>query len=99
MIYEYNGSNIVDGLYYFYAAWNSKCNTLKERINKLNNNYNINIYKVNTTKYNNLKQLYSINKIPIYLLIKNEKVISSIHGNVDYYTLSKWLKDKLDKNW
>ena len=99
MIYEYNGSNIVDGLYYFYASWNSNCNTLKERINRIDRNYNINIYKVNTTKFNNIKKSYNVTKIPSYLLIKDNNVVSSINGNVDYYTLSKWLKDNLDKYW
>lgn len=96
MIYEYNGSNLGDGLYFFYAAYNSKCNVLAERINKLNNDYkNLNIYRVNTTKYMNIKNQLSVTKIPSYLLIKNQSVISRKDGNVDYYTLKQWLKERV----
>ena len=90
---------MIDGLYYFYASWNSNCNTIKNRINRLDNSFDINIIRVNTTKYNSLKQKYNINRIPIYLLIKDNNLLTSINGNVDYYTLSKWLKENIDKYW
>ncbi|MDE5714571.1 MAG: thioredoxin family protein [Anaeroplasmataceae bacterium] len=94
MIYEYNGQDLFDGLYFFYASWNSKCNVLAERIQKLNLEFNINIYRVNVTKYGNLKQQFRINRIPSYLLIKNGEVISRRDGNVDYYSLKLWLKER-----
>ena len=100
MIYEYNGSNMTDGLYYFYASWNSNCNTIKNRINRLDNSYpEINIYRLNTTKYNKLKNEFNISRIPTYVLIKNNEVISKINGNIDYYSLSNWLKENLNKYW
>ena len=46
-----------------------------------------------------MKHLFNITKIPSYLLIKKNEVISSINGNVDYYTLNKWLKENIDKYW
>lgn len=98
-IYEYNGSSIIDGLYYFYASWNSNCNTLKDRINKIDKSFNINIVKINITKYNEIKRLYNVTKIPTYLLIKNNEVLSGINGNVDYNTLNKWLKENINKYW
>lgn len=100
MIYEYNGSNVTDGLYYFYASWNSNCNTIKNRINRIDKEYNnLTIYRVNTTKYIKLKNDMNINKIPSFIFIKNNEIVSRISGNVDYYTLSNWLKENLNKNW
>ncbi|MDE6584644.1 MAG: thioredoxin family protein [Anaeroplasmataceae bacterium] len=96
MIYEYNGSNLTDGLYYFYASWNSRCNVLADRIQKLNLDFNgLTIYKVNTTKYANLKKELQVNKIPSYLLIKDQQVIGRKDGNFDYYTLKNWLKERM----
>ncbi len=94
MIYEYNGQEILDGLYFFYASWNSKCNLLAERIQKLNLEFNLPIYRVNVTKYGSLKHRFSITRIPSYLLIKNGEVISRRDGNVDYYSLKLWLKER-----
>lgn len=97
MIYEYNGSNLTDGLYYFYASWNSRCNVLADRIQKLNLDFNgLTIYKVNTTKYANLKKELQVNKIPSYLLIKDQQVIGRKDGNFDYYTLKNWLKERMN---
>ena len=96
MIYEYNGSNLADGLYYFYASWNSRCNVLAERITRLNLEFsNLKIYKVNTTKYANMKKEYQITKMPSYLLIENQKVIGRKEGNLDYFTLKKWLSERI----
>lgn len=96
MIYEYNGSNLSDGLYYFYASWNSKCNILAERIIKLNIDFNnLNIYKVNTTRFNNLKKQLNIKKIPTYLYIKNGIIKEKLEGNFDYISLKKWIKERV----
>lgn len=96
MIYEYNGSNLTDGLYYFYASWNSRCNLLADRIQRLNFDFkNLAIYKVNTTKYAQLKKELKINKIPSYLLIQNQQVIDRRDGNYDYITLKKWLNERM----
>ena len=35
----------------------------------------------------------NINKIPSFVLIKNNKEISRINGSVDYYTLNNWIKE------
>ncbi len=95
MVYEYNGSNLNDGLYYFYASWNSKCNILAERIQKLNLEFKeLSIYKVNTTKYMNLKKELQVNKMPSYILIQNGQIVSRKDGNLDYFTLKKWLSER-----
>lgn len=96
MIYEYNGSNLNDGLYYFYASWNSKCNILADRIIKLNMDFrNLAIYKVNTTKYNDLKKRLEVKKIPSYYLIKDGVIKEKLEGNFDYNSLKKWIKERV----
>ncbi|MDE7263153.1 MAG: thioredoxin family protein [Anaeroplasmataceae bacterium] len=97
MIYEYNGSNLADGLYYFYASWNSRCNILADRLLKLNLDFkNLTIYKVNTTKYSQMKKDFNVVKMPSYLLIKNQQVISRKDGNLDYFSLKKWLSERME---
>ena len=92
MIYEYNG-NLIDGLYYFYAGWNGKCQYINDKINKLNSNYpDFPIVKVNTTKNQLLKKQFSVNKIPTFILLNNSKIIKRIDGNTDYYSLSQLIK-------
>ena len=92
MIYEYNG-NLVDGLYYFYASWNSKCNVSNDRLKRIDLEFkNLNIITVNTTKFPNLKKDFTIKVIPTYLLFKNNQIIKKIEGNIDYISLAKWLK-------
>ena len=96
MVYEYSGGNLADGLYYFYAAWNSKCNVLADRITRINLEFpSINIYKVNTTRYPNIKKELNVSKIPSYLLVSSKEVTSRKDGNIDYLTLKKWLKEML----
>ncbi|MDE5566016.1 MAG: thioredoxin family protein [Anaeroplasmataceae bacterium] len=96
LVYEYNGLELQDGLYFFYASWNSACNVLKERISRINNEFpQINIYRVNTTKYSNLKQQLKVNRIPSYLWIKNQVIEGRRDGNVDYFTLKKWLQERV----
>lgn len=92
MIYEFNG-NLVDGLYYFYASWNSKCNHSMERLEKISRKYDMNIIKINTTKYPGLKTNFNVSKIPTYLYVVDGKVIKRIEGNVDYISLSKWIEN------
>ncbi len=95
MVYEYSGGKLQDGLYFFYAAWNSNCNVLLERITKLNQQFNVNIYRVNTTRFSQLKQQLGVNRIPSYLWIVNEKVESRKEGNIDFFTLKKWLQERV----
>lgn len=96
MIYEYNGSNLVDGLYFIYASWNSKCNILIDRINRINKEFpNINIYKVNITKYPTIKAKFLVKKIPSYIFVKDNEIFARKDGNIDYFTLKNWLLEKV----
>ncbi len=95
MVYEFSGGNLTDGLHYFYAAWNSKCNVLADRITRLNLEFpNLNIYKINTTRYPNIKKEFNISKIPSYILLKNGEIVGRRDGNIDYFSLKSWLKEK-----
>ena len=95
MIYEYNGTGCLleDGLYYFYASWSSKCNTLKERLQRLSSSMpDLRIYRVNTTHYQTLKKNLSIQRIPTYLCVNDAHIVSKMEGNVDFYSLKKWIE-------
>lgn len=92
MVNEFNG-NIIDGVYFFYSGWAGKCNYINDRINRISKKYpNINVIKVNTTKYMGLKKQFLIQRIPTFIYIKNYKEIKRIEGNVDYITLNNWLE-------
>ncbi|MDE7213283.1 MAG: thioredoxin family protein, partial [Anaeroplasmataceae bacterium] len=66
-----------------------------DRINRLNLEFkNLTIYKVNSTKYPQMKKDFKINKIPSYLLIQNQQVVTRKDGNFDYLTLKKWLNER-----
>ena len=43
----------------------------------------------------NMKKEYQITKMPSYLLIENQKVIGRKEGNLDYFTLKKWLSERI----
>ena len=48
MVFDYQGQ-MMDGLYYFYAGWNGKCQYTLEKINRIANSIpDLDIYKVNT---------------------------------------------------
>lgn len=92
MIYEFNG-NLVDGLYYFYASWNSKCNSSHDRLERISKKHNLNVIRVNSTKYPGLKKNFNVSRIPTYLFIKDGNVIKKLEGNIDYISLSKWIEN------
>ena len=94
MIIEYNGSNLNDGLFYFYASWNSNCNSTKQKLERLNfDNKNITIYRINVTKFPELKEKYKVSRIPSYMIVKNNNIITRRDGNIDFYSLNKWIKE------
>ncbi len=51
------------------------------------------IIKINTTKYNTVKKMYNIKRIPTYIYIENKEIKSKIDGYINQYTLTKWLKE------
>lgn len=95
MILEYKGTNLInDGILYFYSSWINDCSISKNSLNEINSKFkNINIQKINVTKYYKLKKDYNIKIIPSFLYIKNDKVISKIDGMSNTISLNKWIVD------
>lgn len=95
MIFEYNFNSNIEGfaILYFYAAWSSKCNLHQDVLKRIDNeNKDVSIYKVNTTKFPHMKQKFSIHKIPSYVIINEGNVLSRVDGYTDAYSLSRWVK-------
>ncbi len=95
MILDYNLNLVLkdDYILYFKASWNSSCNLHIEALKELDLVAKINIYVVNVTKYPHLKAKYKVNRIPTYILFKNDDIISRIDGSINRYSLIKWYKD------
>ncbi|MGM9969341.1 MAG: thioredoxin family protein [Anaeroplasma sp.] len=96
MILEYNFQSSIDGyaLLFFYASWSSNCNLHQDAIKRIaSENKDLNIYKINTTKYPNLKQKYNVHKIPTFILLNDNRIVSRVDGYKDGYSLSKWVKN------
>ncbi len=92
MIYEYGGASLPNGLYYLYAGWSSKCNLIKERIERISKEHpSLNIYRVNTTKFPQLKAEWQITRIPSYVYVESGTVKEKMMGNVDLFSLQKWV--------
>lgn len=95
MILEYNGGNF-DGEYlaYFYATWSSNCNIYLDALKKIDYEIkNLRILRINISKYYNLKKKYLIKKIPTFILLNGNNVISRLDGYIDQYSLLKWIKN------
>ncbi|MBO5712050.1 MAG: thioredoxin family protein [Acholeplasmatales bacterium] len=95
MINEYNGSNLIDnGLIYFYSSWISTCNMYNDLINIIDKKFrNLSIMKVNTTKHYDMKEEFEVKKIPSFVLVKNNEIISRIDGTTSQYTMINWIND------
>ena len=98
MLSEYNGNNLIEnGILYFYSSWVSSCNVPKDNLNFINNNLkNVDIQKINTTKYYNIKKNFEIKTIPSFALIKNNKIIAKLDGMSNKITLNKWIVEHLN---
>ncbi len=94
MIIEYNGGNIhPDCLAYFYASWSSKCNLHLDALKRIDNeNKDLMILRINVSKYHILKEKYGINKIPTFIIFKDNNNIGRVNGYTDQYSLSRWVR-------
>lgn len=82
-----------NSLIFFYAQWTKSCQINEGILNKLNSEIkNINIIKINTSKFYNLKEGFNIHRIPSYLLnFNNYSLIYK--GNINYKEIKKWILD------
>lgn len=94
MIIEYSGGNFnPDCMVYFYASWSSRCNLHLDALKRIENeNRDLTILRVNTSKYHMLKEKYNITKIPTFLMIHDDTVVARVNGYTDQYTLTRWVK-------
>ena len=94
LIFEFTGSNMIDnGLLFFYAYWSSNCNIQLDALKKIEkDNPDLQILKINTTKYRISKDKYQIHKIPTFIIINDNKIISRMDGYKDRISLSNWVK-------
>lgn len=93
MVIEYNGKNFIEtGILYFYSSWVSSCNIQKDNFEFIKVKYKeINILKINTTKFYKIKKDYEIKVIPSFVIIKNNEIISKLDGMSNKITLNKWI--------
>ena len=94
MIKEYNGEVIDDGfiLLFFYASYSSNCNTSLANLDYLAHSFtDMDIIKINITKYINLKTKYKIKVIPTYLLLNKNNIISKCEGAQNRIALTGWV--------
>ncbi len=97
MIYEFNGSNGFNDLtiLFFYSSYTSKCSYNERILLDLDKLYkDINIVKVNVSKFYYMKKDYDILKIPTYVLVKDNKMISKFEGGINLVYLKDWIDEK-----
>jgi thiol-disulfide isomerase/thioredoxin len=95
VIKEYNGTNLIkDGLLYFYSSWISSCNMYNELVSNIDKKFkDLSIMKINTTKHYELKEKFKITKIPSFIMIKDDEIISRKDGNTNQYTIINWINE------
>lgn len=98
MIKEYNGNNLIkNGILYFYSSWVSTCNIPKSNLSYLENKYkNIDMMKINTTKFHDVKKIYNIKIIPSFIIIKDTELVSQLDGISNKITLDKWILNNIN---
>lgn len=51
------------------------------------------IIRINTTKYYEKKEQFKINKIPSFVLLKDDNVVSKYEGMTSQYSIINWIKE------
>ncbi len=51
------------------------------------------IIRINTTKYYEMKEQFKINKIPSFVLLKDDNVVSKYDGMTSQYSMINWIKE------
>lgn|GEM_PF-2496106 len=95
MIIEYNGGNLSgECLAFFYASWSSRCNLHDNALKRIEyENKGLKILRINTSKYHILKEKFTIKKIPTFILLNDDNIVSRVDGYTDQYSLCKWIKN------
>lgn len=51
------------------------------------------IIRINTTKYYEMKEQFKIKKIPSFVLLKDDNVVSKYDGMTSQYSMINWIKE------
>ncbi len=83
----------------FYAPGCPSCRKMEGPLTTITENYKeaLNVYKIDKDKLYSLIELYDINLIPAFLLIKNGKEVSRIEGESNLASLSDQVKKGLEQ--
>ncbi|MCX8095817.1 MAG: thioredoxin domain-containing protein [Caldisericia bacterium] len=91
-----NGLKIVK----FTADWCYPCKIIEPHLVKLEKIYNgeIEFYEIDVEENNNIASKYDIVNIPTLLVFKDNKVIGSIVGALNFESLKKEIEEIIGKN-
>lgn len=94
-MYEYPNGDISNGkvLLFFYAGYHSNCNITLQMLDDISKYHpDINLIKINTTKFYTMKTKYNIKVLPCIIYLKDGNVIDKISGSITFNLIEKLIK-------
>ena len=81
----------------FYATWCSPCQTMEPIIERIENDFTdtIQLLKVNVDENKKFAQLFNIQSVPTFVLLKNKDVVWKQAGIMTYRELKKKISENL----
>lgn len=81
----------------FYATWCSPCQTMEPIIERIDSEFKdtIQVLKVDVDHNKKYAQLFNIQNVPTFVLIKNKEVIWKQAGIITYSQLKKKISENL----
>lgn len=75
---------------YFWSSWCSSCLKIRD-LKKAEQNYDINVFKINFDENPQIVNHYKIKMVPSYVVIQGFKTFYNVAGNHDLFELRKIL--------
>ena len=75
---------------YFWSSWCSSCLKVRD-LKKIEQNYDINVFKINFDENSQIVDQYKIKMIPSYVIIKDFKINHHVSGHHTLFDLRKIL--------